>query len=116
MQTSSDPKLPNYLRPELEAMSNTLTLMDDLSEGPERMWEKSSTYIRKWKHEDPDVYDIRRQCEPCFGGLHEFPAKPYMKGGPSGMSVSLRQPVTWLTPGPTRLSPASHSTQMLYEV
>lgn len=61
--------LPNYKRAELVAVEPTLTLMADLLAGPEHLWDKSRTYIRKWTDEDEKVYDIRRKSEPAFGGL-----------------------------------------------
>ena len=61
--------LPSYVRPELKAVMPTLTLCDDLLAGPERMWERAPAYIKKWPDESAKVYELRRTCEPVFGGL-----------------------------------------------
>jgi hypothetical protein len=62
---TTDPKKPDYLRPEVTDAAKDLTLIHDLLGGPQAMWDKSGTYIRKWSDEDGAVYDIRRLCEPC---------------------------------------------------
>ncbi len=66
---TSNPNLPSYVRAEALAIAPELTVVHDLLGGTQRMWEESSTYIRKWKAEDDAVYDIRRQCETVFEGL-----------------------------------------------
>jgi hypothetical protein len=66
---SLDANQPTYERAELTKIRPTLDLLSDLLLGPQHMWDKSHQYIRKWKHEEQDVYDIRRKAEPLFGGL-----------------------------------------------
>lgn len=69
--TNTDASLPSFVRPEVLAATPDLVLVHDLLSGTRRMWEQSNQvpYIRKWKDEQNDVYDIRRQCETVFEGL-----------------------------------------------
>lgn len=69
MPSTTDASLPSYVHPALVAAQEDLALMHDLLAGTRRMHERSTTYIRKWKDEDPKVYEIRRQCETLFEGL-----------------------------------------------
>jgi len=69
MKTSTDPTQPNYIRPEVAEMLPMLTTFDDVLCGTPRIHARAATYLRKWKHEDPDVYAIRSVCEPVFEGL-----------------------------------------------
>ena len=61
----TDPKRPDYVRPEVVAAAVDLSLIAHLLGGPQAMWGESKTYLRKWTDEDVKVYDIRRLCEPC---------------------------------------------------
>lgn len=63
------PTLPNFVRAEVSAVKEDLTLMQDFLAGTRRCWDRSAAYIRKWTHEDDGVYDIRRRCETVFEGL-----------------------------------------------
>lgn len=71
MANTTDPNLPNFQRPEAVAIKPDLDLASDLLAGTRRIWERASPagYLRKWKDELPEVYDIRRQCETVFEGL-----------------------------------------------
>ncbi len=68
---TTDPALPNYVRPEAAEVRKDLDLMADLIAGTRRMWERAreKKYLRKWKDEDETVYNIRRECESVFEGL-----------------------------------------------
>lgn len=66
---TNDPQLPNYQRPEFVATQPDLDLVHDLLAGTRRMWERASTYIRKWTDEDVNVYGIRSKVETLFEGL-----------------------------------------------
>lgn len=66
---NTDPRLPNYTRPELVKAAPDLALVHDLLAGTRQMHDRSETYIRKWTDEDRSVYDIRRKCETVFEGL-----------------------------------------------
>jgi hypothetical protein len=66
---SRDPSQPSYERQEVVDAKPTLELLADLLRGPQHMWNVSAKYIRKWKDETQGVYDIRRKCEPLFGGF-----------------------------------------------
>jgi hypothetical protein len=68
-KNTSDATLPNFVRAEVSAAEDDLTLMHDSLAGTRRMWQRSASYIRKWKDEDPAVYDIRRQIETYFEGV-----------------------------------------------
>jgi hypothetical protein len=68
-RSTKDANQPTFQRPEYCEASTTLTLVHRLLEGPECMWEHSTEYIKKWTDEDPDVYKVRRTCEPVFEGL-----------------------------------------------
>lgn len=61
---TTDASKPSYTRPEVIEAQADLTLIHDLLGGPRAMWDKSTTYIRKWTDEETDVYTIRRLCEP----------------------------------------------------
>src|SRR5690348_5837507 len=65
------PDVPAYIRPEVKAIAPDLQLVTDLLAGTRRMCDQSSKvpYIRKWKDEEPAVYEIRRKCETLFEGL-----------------------------------------------
>jgi hypothetical protein len=71
MANTDKPHLPNYVSPARRKIDADLKLIDNLLDGPRAMWEASNQpgYIRKWKDEAPEVYDLRRLGEPCFGGL-----------------------------------------------
>jgi len=64
-----DPTTPAYQRPEVEKATRALTLIDDLLAGPEQMESRSAAYIRPWPNEKPEVYEMRRNADACFGGL-----------------------------------------------
>lgn len=64
-----DVSQPTYERAELTKAKPTLTLLSDLLQGPQHLWDRSNDYLRKWKDESQATYDIRRKCEPLFGGL-----------------------------------------------
>jgi len=64
-----DANQPSYERAELTKARPTLALLSDLLQGPQHLWDKSHAYLRKWKDETQPTYDIRRKCEPLFGGL-----------------------------------------------
>lgn len=66
---STDPADPNYARPEYVAAARDLKLVDDLLGGTRAMHAASETYIRKWKAEKKENYNIRRTCESLFEGL-----------------------------------------------
>lgn len=66
---STDPKLPNYARPEYIATLPDLALIANEVEGTRAMHAASKTYIRKWGGEKPANYDIRRVCETFFEGF-----------------------------------------------
>lgn len=68
---TSDPDLPNFVRPEAVEVSPKLGLISDILAGTQRMWDQSAAkkYIRKWKDEKQEVYDIRRVCETLFEGF-----------------------------------------------
>lgn len=66
---TKDPGKPDYTRAEVTAVAEDLTLVADLLAGTRRMWDKASTYIRKWKDEDDEVYKIRSKSETVFEGL-----------------------------------------------
>lgn len=61
---TNDPTRPDYIRPEVVAAGEDLLLIQHLLAGPRAMWEESTTYIPKWTDEKPEVYKIRRLCEP----------------------------------------------------
>jgi hypothetical protein len=63
MANVTDPSKPDYTRPEVVKVQPDLDLVHDLLAGTRQMWEKSATYIRKWKDEQDEVYDIRRKIE-----------------------------------------------------
>jgi len=69
-EMARDAAKPRYMREELRAMLGTLQMMDRLCAGPNTMWSHATEYIRKWPDEDPEVYRIRRTCEPIFMGLN----------------------------------------------
>jgi len=68
---TSEANLPSYVRPEAKAVRDDLDLMADLLAGTRRVQEQANTrkYLRKWKDEQQDVYEIRRSCESVFEGL-----------------------------------------------
>jgi hypothetical protein len=69
MKLGTDPKLPNYCRPEYLAVLRDLKLISDEIGGTRTMHEASVEYIRKWTAEKPGNYKIRRMCETFFEGL-----------------------------------------------
>lgn len=64
-----NPDLPNWVRPEAAQALPDLNLMEHLLGGTRVMWRESNVYVRKWKDEDDDTYDIRRKGEVVFEGL-----------------------------------------------
>lgn len=68
---TSDPSLPNYVHPAAVAIRPDLDLVADLLAGTRRIWERAQAakYLRKWKDEAQEVYDIRRESETVFEGL-----------------------------------------------
>lgn len=66
---TTDPRLPNYTRPEVAEAAEDLRLMHDLLGGTRRMHACSRTYIRQWADELDATYDIRRHCETVFEGF-----------------------------------------------
>ena len=78
---------PTHERAELQTARKALTLIHNLLAGPERMWEESTQYIRKWKDEDHATYEIRRKAEPLFGGLKRtlLAAKGMLHAKPMGV-------------------------------
>jgi hypothetical protein len=71
MSNTSDPTLPNFVRPDALKVWPDLDLMADLLAGTRRIWERAqeARYLRKWAKEKQEVFDIRRQCETVFEGL-----------------------------------------------
>src|SRR3990167_11090382 len=71
MANTNDPSLPSYVRPEVMALKPDLDMMADLIAGTRRIWDRArvAKYLRKWKDEAQEVYDIRRECESVFEGL-----------------------------------------------
>jgi hypothetical protein len=65
----TDPNLPNYGRPEYFAHAADLKLIADELGGTRAMHAASTTYIRKWKAEKQDNYNLRRTCENFFEGF-----------------------------------------------
>lgn len=65
---TTDPTRPDWVRPEAVDAAKDLKLMHDLLGGTRRMHDESKDYIRKWKHEDLDVYNMRRKIEELFEG------------------------------------------------
>lgn len=61
--------LPDYVRPELDAVMDDLALVQDLLAGTRRMQDKSNIYIRKWEDEETSVYMIRSKAEQVMEGL-----------------------------------------------
>lgn len=66
---STDPKLPNYARPEYVAREPDLELIADEVAGTRAMHARSTKYIRKWGGEKQSNYNIRRVCETFFEGF-----------------------------------------------
>ena len=60
---------PTFRRPELDAVTDDLTLVADLLGGTRQMHTKAATYIRQWTAEENAVYAIRSTCETVFEGL-----------------------------------------------
>jgi hypothetical protein len=65
----TDPKLPNYARPEYVALADDLQLIADEMGGTRAMHDRSNVYIRKWGGEKRENYNIRRRCETFFEGF-----------------------------------------------
>lgn len=86
-----DATSPAYTRDEVHAYAPQLQLSQDLLDGPEAMWARSTQYLRKWADEDPTTYAIRRLCEPVFGGLERTVHAAV------GMLFGKPQQVTWNT-------------------
>ena len=63
--------LPNYVRPEAVKVRPDLDMIADILGGTRAVQDnaQSRKYLRKWKDEAPEVYDIRRTCETVFEGL-----------------------------------------------
>lgn len=69
IELGTDPTQPNYSRAEHGAMLPDLKLLANLLGGTRAMHAASAGYIRKWKAERQDNYDVRRTCETVFEGL-----------------------------------------------
>jgi hypothetical protein len=61
--------LPNFVRPEAQAVAPDLTLLSDLLGGTRTMQGKFSAYVKKWPDETDAVFDFRKQyCDTVFEG------------------------------------------------
>ncbi len=89
LHQTTDPAKPNWTRPEVIAAADDLQLIARLVAGTRTMWAHAREYIRKWKDESAELWEVRARIETVYAALER------VLSAAIGMLFAKPPTVTW---------------------